>query len=704
MKDPDGSQEDEVWREILGAEATPSVPLDFVEQNLAESLFRSPELPVQPEPAVGEIWAGRFELLELAQDGAAGRFFRAQDLSRSIARQVEVRFLHPGFGADPEYLEIVREQFKKFRNFSKLASFPREELIWFYDLNISQRPAFLVQEWIHGFSLGQLLFWKQRLTAEELIQVLEPLPSLLDHLARQSFTLVEVNLSEIFLVVPLSVPITAFQQRAEESLDRFRPWQLKLNGLSLRGLAEIIREQTVPPRKRRGGRLLVSNEANLRVRTQRGVRLLGGLVYELLSGQSLDHKRGIAQFRHLPMLTDSANQILKTACIGSVPVDVWPNCTEFWQAFRFQIALGMQTSETDFEPASWETSESRLSMVSRRYRHLLVATAGVVMLLFLLCWVYQGSSQPGGDVGGELATRKAKVKTALAIRAPSAARSDGNSTSIVSGVSAEEMLLHSSKTKPWENSLRMRFVPIAGTKVFFSVWDTRVQDFRSFVKASGYQATAGMYSLGKDGWKQRGATWESPGFKQSELDPVVGVSWEDAEAFCRWLTVAEQRSGKLPAHWHYRLPTDAEWSAAVGLEDEGSGTPKEKDRRIKSDYSWGKQWPPPAGAGNYADTDYKNGLVPPSWDGIKGYRDGYARTSPVGSFPANESGLYDMSGNVWQWCEDWYDSNHKYRTVRGGSWGDNDRVCLLLAYRGFEIPTKRGDYFGFRSVIGKDPS
>jgi hypothetical protein len=73
---------------------------------------------------------------------------------------------------------------------------------------------------------------------------------------------------------------------------------------------------------------------------------------------------------------------------------------------------------------------------------------------------------------------------------------------------------NATKDHPWVNSLGMKFVPVAGTQVLFSVWDTRVQDFEMFVQSTGYDATGGMYSMGKDGWKQRGARWKESGFSQ----------------------------------------------------------------------------------------------------------------------------------------------------------------------------------------------
>jgi len=68
------------------------------------------------------------------------------------------------------------------------------------------------------------------------------------------------------------------------------------------------------------------------------------------------------------------------------------------------------------------------------------------------------------------------------------------------------------KDNPWVNSLGMKFVPVGGTKVLFSVCDTRVQDFEMLVKSTGYDATEGMLSFARFGWMLRGATWKEPGF------------------------------------------------------------------------------------------------------------------------------------------------------------------------------------------------
>lgn len=230
------------------------------------------------------------------------------------------------------------------------------------------------------------------------------------------------------------------------------------------------------------------------------------------------------------------------------------------------------------------------------------------------------------------------------------------------------------------NSLGMLFKPVAGTKVQFSIWETRVQDYAAYAAAN----------TGVDGsWKD--PVWEGKPVTPGPTHPVVNVNWQDAKAFCRWLTQKERKDGKLGADEEYRLPTDAEWSLAIEIgRREGSGTPDQKNGKLKNVFPWGKQWPPPVYVGNYDDYSIYR---------IFGYQDGYLRTSPVGSFPANPQGFFDLGGNVWEWCEDWYDSEQKFRVLRGGSWINHVEDFLLSSYRNHVAPGTRYDCYGFRVVL-----
>jgi formylglycine-generating enzyme required for sulfatase activity len=224
------------------------------------------------------------------------------------------------------------------------------------------------------------------------------------------------------------------------------------------------------------------------------------------------------------------------------------------------------------------------------------------------------------------------------------------------------------KKQEFTNTLGMKFVPVSGTDVQFCIWETRVKDYAAYAAAN-----AGVDE-----------SWKSPGFTQADTHPVVNVSWEDANAFCAWLTKKELAEGKIKAGQKYRLPTDAEWSVAVGLGRETGSTPEAKNGGLRDVYPWGKEWPPPKGAGNYGGSLNV---------------DNYEYTSPAGSFAANKLGLHDMGGNVWEWCEDWYRSGNSYRVLRGASWNYYYPVDLLSSFRLNFTPGGRYYSIGFRCVL-----
>jgi formylglycine-generating enzyme required for sulfatase activity len=230
----------------------------------------------------------------------------------------------------------------------------------------------------------------------------------------------------------------------------------------------------------------------------------------------------------------------------------------------------------------------------------------------------------------------------------------------------------------------MVFVTVPGTGARFSIWHTRVRDFEAFIKGSGYDATRDMTLVEENGMMRPGLTWQSPGFAQGPTHAVCGVNWEDAKAFCRWLMEEDQDKGLLTREWEYRLPTDVAWSVAVGLGFEPGSTPEEKSGQIGDVYPWGTDWPPPQRAGNYASSMWV---------------DTYPRTSPVGSFAANRFGLFDMGGNVWQWCEDLHAASQERRVLRGASWVSGRRDFLLSSFRRSAPLSDRYDNQGFRCVL-----
>ena len=248
-----------------------------------------------------------------------------------------------------------------------------------------------------------------------------------------------------------------------------------------------------------------------------------------------------------------------------------------------------------------------------------------------------------------------------------------------------------SKAVPFINSLGQPFVPVAGTSVLFCKWETRVQDYAAFAKAVEVD----------DSWKKQQTQKGNVPVSFAPEHPVTAVNWEEAGAFCKWLTEKEHAAGTLPAAMRYRLPTDEEWSRAVGLAKEVGATPKARSGGDVSKFPWGTDFPPSKmKVGNYSDSTYHEKL-PAETEGkwITGYTDGFATTAPVGSFDANEFGLHDLGGNVWEWCEDFLQPGTADRVVRGASWVNFQRTTMLSSMRFGYPPLQRIRDTGFRVVL-----
>lgn len=240
----------------------------------------------------------------------------------------------------------------------------------------------------------------------------------------------------------------------------------------------------------------------------------------------------------------------------------------------------------------------------------------------------------------------------------------------------------------YTNSLGMKFVPVAGTKILICIHETRVKDYRSY--ASQSSGVAGEWDS---------ADYGEADAARREEHPVVNVSWDDAKAFCAWLSIKEGR--------RYKLPTDHEWSVAVGIgeKENPSEIPSEKHLKISNLFPWGTRFPPPKNAGNYADETCLKMNVLQRIAIISGFDDGFAKTSPVMSFEANKLGIYDLGGNVWEWCEDKLDQVSLGRVLRGGCWGSNnqDGGHMFSSYRLQRPPSERHSTKGFRCALETSP-
>lgn len=247
------------------------------------------------------------------------------------------------------------------------------------------------------------------------------------------------------------------------------------------------------------------------------------------------------------------------------------------------------------------------------------------------------------------------------------------------------------------------------TKSFYmGQHEVTLAQFLKFYHAANYKVE--IERDGQPSWGyQDGKLIESNRFRpwaplawKPEMDhPVIYVSWNDAVAFCEWLS---KKEGKT-----YRLPTEAEWEYSCR-----AGT--------SSRYHFGDDQEELIRFANAADQDRKVIIASFDKDGKKtdtgtpfpflSRRDGYVWTAPVGKFKPNAFGLYDMHGNAWEWCSDWYGEDYygksptddpqgpvagSSRVLRGGGFR-NTPVFLRCADRVDFVPSFRRDYSGFRVV------
>lgn len=220
------------------------------------------------------------------------------------------------------------------------------------------------------------------------------------------------------------------------------------------------------------------------------------------------------------------------------------------------------------------------------------------------------------------------------------------------------------------------------------------EEFAAFVNVSGYDVSGGCRIYPGGEWKQdSGNSWRDPGYEQSDRHPVTCVSWEDAQAYVRWLS---GETGK-----DYTLLSEAEWEYAA---------------RAKSETArfWGNDAAQACRFANVHDDTSKR-VNEFSWT-THDCDDGFAQTAPVGNFDPNDFGLNDMLGNVYEWVEDcwnetydgaptdgspWLEGDCSRRVFRGGSWSSFP-FAVRSASRGRDYSVSQNSSIGFRVARAPD--
>ena len=246
--------------------------------------------------------------------------------------------------------------------------------------------------------------------------------------------------------------------------------------------------------------------------------------------------------------------------------------------------------------------------------------------------------------------------------------------------------------EPEENTIQDAFW-MGRTKVTVGQW-------RKFIDAAGYRTDAekrgvahcfDWQSHAKWMWMPE-KNWRDPNYSYPVQDnfPVTCVSWNDAAAFCQWLTESEHQSGRLPPELEYRLPSETEWEYAC------------RGGKAETRFWWGNDWNDAAGRLNAASSDkFPNGK---SFQGNCGTEDRWTFVSPVdfyGEKGRNGFGLADMLGNTWEWCLDEADdsSTPEARILRGGAF-DAPPGNLRIAGRICDDRSEPCAKYGFRTVCG----
>ncbi len=236
--------------------------------------------------------------------------------------------------------------------------------------------------------------------------------------------------------------------------------------------------------------------------------------------------------------------------------------------------------------------------------------------------------------------------------------------------------------------------PVTVSDFYLSVFAVTVMQFEAFIEATGYQTDAdkdgGSYFWSNKKWvKKTGTNWRSDvkgGVQVNKKHPVIHISWNDANAYCQWLS---EKYGGV-----FRLPTEAEWEFACRA---GTQTPFNTGSNLTTEQA------------NY------DGNFPYEKNPKGKY---LAKTAPVGSYPANAWGLHEMHGNVVEWCQDWYGekyydeckangtvvnpagaSSGEYRVIRGGSWSSVAPRCRSALRIRRPPAAHRSHHLGFRLVF-----
>jgi serine/threonine protein kinase len=638
---------------------------------------RPPRASIDEEQIVGQTLRclgarqrvfNRFTLKSALGRGGMGVVWLARD--ERLGWDVALKFVPEAVGMDPNAVDELK---RETRQSLKLT---HPNIVRIYDFFDDSVYAAISMEYVDGRTLGQLRLEKEQkvFRPAELSRWVRQLCEALDYAHNDAKTIHRD-------IKPANLMVT-------------RAGELKITDFSIaRSLSDSVTRVTMTAGT--SGTLLYMSPQQLIGQPSKptdDIYSVGATLYELLTSKPPFYTGEIAhQIRHIEAVP-MAQRLAELGIVSQVPQEVEKavavclkkNPPERPQSARElgEIMRVLEPKSPRPKPGQAKTEPPPAPDHPAKPKWGALA-AGILAVLGLIVggWYYFGHKSPGAPPPSLPVAKAAPPPVSNIIPAPVVvapptnpiAQRPASSAPVVVAVTSAPAItpppktnlppavLHPQAGHAWTNTLGMRFAPLAGTTALLSIWETRVSDYKSFVASAD---------------DTNNLKWRNPEYANVDSNPVVFISFDNAVSFCAWLTTNEQSKGSLTNNQIYRLPTDREWSQAVGLGVETGDTPKDRSEGIRGVYPWGISWPPPAGAGNFCgkevDLDIRT---------IPGYRDAFARLAPVGSFSPNPNGFYDLAGNVWEWCSDRFSPPDPERVLRGGAWDTSDRTKLLSSYR-----------------------
>ncbi len=633
----------------------------------------------------GKILFGRFELKRLLGQGGMGIVWLGRDLS--LDQDVALKFLPELLTGDPLAIEDLKKETKR----SLVLTHPN--IVRIFDFLQDDDSSAISMEFVEGSSLAHLLREEARgcFSVTQIIPWVGHLCEALDY-AHFRAKIVHRDLKPANMMISregeLKVADFGTARSITESYTR-----------ATRGLAKttVGTLAYMSPQQAQGEMPTASDD----------IYALGVCLYELLTGKPPFHTGNIQhqlETAEAPPLMIRRKELGHTgeeipeqwqdtilACLDKESINRPSSAGEVAMHLGIPLRGGSSSTTVAAPPKPKKKKTGKGLMLASGL--LLLATGGAMV------WMLQDSSKKTGETptAETPAAESSPTNTPALPPAHDVATTPGESAlpsaTITSAETEHESLSptrHATEqgnplqATEWVNSLGVKMLKVGLKNVLFSTYETRIRDFERFVDETGYDALSGS-SAQKDTEEGSNLNWKAPGFLQAPDHPVCCMSWEDATAFCKWMTQRERKAGKISDQYEYRLPTDIEWSVAAGLPTETGRTPESRHLKIKSYFVWGSEWPPPPNVGNYSDRKKV---------------DPYDYSSPVGQTQPNIHGLYDMGGNVWEWCLDPWNSKTQSRVLRGASWQSYPTEDLLaISYRDLNHPWIRRPTYGFRIVL-----